>query len=120
MTTSTAPTTCTVGPSAVTGERCGKPAVTTFTGRDGTVFAECAEHDASSTTTHAPRPRVTFRGIPFRTERSARFVLCRLTGDGKVVILKGSGSVEVLRAEARRRGFGGAGIVDLVTGEEVR
>lgn len=38
------PTTCTYGPSAVTGERCGQPAVTTFTGADGTPYAECAEH----------------------------------------------------------------------------
>lgn len=35
------PTTCTVGPSAVTGKRCGKPAVWS----DGE-FAECAEHAA--------------------------------------------------------------------------
>lgn len=44
MTTTTTPTTCTVGPCAVTGARCGKPAVTTFLGRYGDVFAECAEH----------------------------------------------------------------------------
>lgn len=40
--------TCTIGPNAVTGERCGKPAVTTFEGRDGKVYAECAEHDVSA------------------------------------------------------------------------
>ncbi len=32
---------------------CGKPAVTTFTGRDGTVYAECAEHDMSGTAASA-------------------------------------------------------------------
>lgn len=53
-TTIPAPTTCTVGPSAVTGERCGAPAVVTFTGRDGKVFAECAEHDVSHIV--APKP----------------------------------------------------------------
>lgn len=36
--------TCTVGPSAVTGKRCGKPAVQAFTASTGEVFAECAEH----------------------------------------------------------------------------
>lgn len=36
--------TCTFGPTAVTRERCGQPAVTTFTGSDGTPYAECAEH----------------------------------------------------------------------------
>jgi hypothetical protein len=49
MTTTPVPTTCTVGPNAVTGERCGKPAVATFTGRDGTVYAECAEHYVPTT-----------------------------------------------------------------------
>lgn len=39
--------TCTVGPDAVTGERCGAPAVVTFTGRGGETFAECAEHASS-------------------------------------------------------------------------
>lgn len=38
------PTTCTIGPDAVSGKRCGQPAVTTFTGGDGTVYAECAKH----------------------------------------------------------------------------
>jgi hypothetical protein len=36
--------TCTIGPSAVTGARCGKPAVSTFVGTDGTIYAECADH----------------------------------------------------------------------------
>lgn len=38
-------TRCTTGPDAVTGRRCGKPAVDKFVGRDDvTVYAECAEH----------------------------------------------------------------------------
>lgn len=42
------PKTCTYGPSASTGERCGKPAVSWFTSTDGeTVYAECADHDTS-------------------------------------------------------------------------
>jgi hypothetical protein len=41
-------TPCTHGPSAVTGERCGRPAVVTFIGSDGRHYAECPEHDASA------------------------------------------------------------------------
>jgi hypothetical protein len=51
MTTNPVPTTCTVGPSAVTGERCGKPAVTTFIGTDGITYAECVEHASPSALT---------------------------------------------------------------------
>jgi hypothetical protein len=36
--------TCTVGPDATTGERCGKPAVSSWTSRSGTTYHECAEH----------------------------------------------------------------------------
>lgn len=36
-------TTCTVVVGAA-GTRCGKPAVHTFTGRDGTAYHECADH----------------------------------------------------------------------------
>lgn len=36
--------TCTVGPSATTGERCGQPAVTGFIADDGTHYYECADH----------------------------------------------------------------------------
>lgn len=36
--------TCTHGPSAVTGARCGKPAVTSFVATSGETFHECAEH----------------------------------------------------------------------------
>ncbi len=42
----TAAKTCTIGPSAVTGERCGKPAVYSWTGDDGFEYAECADHYA--------------------------------------------------------------------------
>jgi hypothetical protein len=41
--------TCTVGPSAVERERCGKPAVTGFIGNDGKHYYECEEHAGSST-----------------------------------------------------------------------
>jgi hypothetical protein len=40
--------TCTIGPNAVSGERCGKPAVSTFIGSNGVEYAECAEHDVSA------------------------------------------------------------------------
>lgn len=36
--------TCTIGPYATTGERCGEPAVVTFKGRDGRTYAECERH----------------------------------------------------------------------------
>jgi len=38
---------CTVGPDAVTGERCGKPATYSFT-RNGVTYHECAEHDLAA------------------------------------------------------------------------
>jgi hypothetical protein len=44
---SVTPVTCTVGPSAVTGERCGKPAAQVFFGANGEMYAECAAHAAS-------------------------------------------------------------------------
>src|SRR4051812_43639615 len=37
--------TCTVGPSAVSGERCGEPGVVAFVS-DGETFVECARHAA--------------------------------------------------------------------------
>ena len=46
MTTNIPSRNCTHGPSAVTGERCGKPAVTWFIGSDARVYAECVEHAA--------------------------------------------------------------------------
>lgn len=49
----TSPTTCTIGSH---GNRCGAPAVTTFVGSNGTVYAECAAHAvhiAPRTTGHA-------------------------------------------------------------------
>lgn len=36
--------TCTIGPSAVTGLRCGAPGVRAFRGSDGTLYVECADH----------------------------------------------------------------------------
>jgi len=41
--TSIPPRTCTIGPNAVDGKRCGKPAVAWFIS-GGRVYAECAEH----------------------------------------------------------------------------
>jgi hypothetical protein len=61
--------TCTVGPSAVTGERCGRPAVTSFTSRSGRVYFECADHAPAEGQTvpspavaqikHGPRAKLT-------------------------------------------------------------
>lgn len=42
--------TCTVGPRADTGERCGKPAVCSFVGRNGVTYYECADHAFPMTT----------------------------------------------------------------------
>lgn len=50
-------TTCTIGPEAVTGARCGAPAVVTFTGSDGIVYAECAAH------AHAAAPKATGHAV---------------------------------------------------------
>jgi len=50
--------TCTVGPSAVTGERCGAPAITSFTTASGAVFYECADHAPAEGAT-VPSPAVT-------------------------------------------------------------
>lgn len=36
--------TCTIGPTAVHGTRCGEPAVYTWVGDDGFEYAECARH----------------------------------------------------------------------------
>lgn len=48
--------TCTVR-SAVAGD-CGKPAIYTFTGRNGEVFGECADHHAGAHTPVTTGPRV--------------------------------------------------------------
>jgi hypothetical protein len=36
--------TCTIGPNAVTGARCGAPAIISFVARDGRTYHECADH----------------------------------------------------------------------------
>jgi len=114
---------CTIGPSAVTGELCGRPAVVTFT-RRGRTFAECAQH-APTFARHpaqaAESRSLSFRGVPFRTATTRRFVLVRLTASGdKVEILRRSDFAALLHAEARRRGFSEAGVVDLSNGAWVR
>jgi hypothetical protein len=102
---SDSPITCTVGPSAVTGERCGKPAVTTFTGRNGEIFAECADHAPASLATSgmveaAPAPHP-----PTKTTHA--YVLVR---DGKIVGYGASRGPAVVRRAARL----GAQIVKVV------
>lgn len=42
-----APRTCTAGPSAVSGELCGQPAVAWFIA-SGRVYAECVEHSGQT------------------------------------------------------------------------
>ena len=65
---------CTVVVSA-SGALCGKPAVSSFTARDGSRFAECALHDTSAKV--APR-KVThpFEPKPY----SKRGTICRICG----------------------------------------
>jgi hypothetical protein len=60
--------TCTFGPDAISGERCGKPAVASFRGSDGQMYHECREH-------HVPIPvRDTRRqeGDPAKVRRYGR------------------------------------------------
>lgn len=38
---------CSYGPSAVSGKRCGEPAVFSFVGSDGEVYYECAAHSSA-------------------------------------------------------------------------
>ncbi len=102
---STSPNTCTVGPSAVTGERCGKPAVTTFVGRNGEVFAECAEHAPANLATSGPVEAAPLPHPPTNTTHA--FVLVR---DGKIVGYAASRGHAVVRRAARL----GAEIVKVV------
>jgi hypothetical protein len=39
---------CTIGPSATTGKRCGRPGVVAFTGSDGERLVECRQHAPAS------------------------------------------------------------------------
>lgn len=74
------PTTCTIGPDAVSGERCGKPAVVIFRAPSGTIYAECAEHEAHRVPA-APAPKVgklvvlRHGRIALRTRTTARYAV---------------------------------------------
>ena len=112
---------CTVGPSAVTGLRCGKPAVVSFVGRDGEVFAECEDHAVAIS---APAPVSTYKrghlvmpvtGSKLRTTRSTRYVAVVEHVVGKPVVVRGSSSIDVVRKGLRSSGV----VFDLVTGEIV-
>jgi hypothetical protein len=102
---SDSPITCTVGPSAVTGERCGKPAVTTFVGRNGEIFAECADHAPASLATSGMVESAPLAHPPTRTTKP--FVLVR---NGAIVGYAESASPAVEKRAARL----GAKIVKVV------
>ena len=89
--------TCTVGPSAVTGERCGKPAVSSFTTSRGETFHECAEHDTASlfASGHRTTPHREAHP-PTRTTRP--FVLVR---NGEIVGYADSAGPAVQKRAAR-------------------
>lgn len=108
---------CTVGPSAVTGLRCGKPAVVSFTSTSGEVFAECEDHALAPASTPAPvavkRGVLTMpSGSILRTTRSTRYVLAAEYVIGSPRVLKGSSSIEVLRKARTSKSI----IFDLTTG----
>ena len=88
--TTTTPTTCTVVTGA-TGARCGAPAVATFTGRGGVVFAECVAH-----TTGAPAAAVPVAHPPTRTTKP--FVLVR---GGRIIGYADTAGPAVVRRAAR-------------------
>lgn len=92
-------TTCTIGPSAVTGERCGKPAVHTFIGSDGETYAECADHVHIVTKAHGHnvgdhvairRYGKTFDGVVTRVAR---------TGTAYATFTYGNGTTRTVRVE---------------------
>lgn len=60
------PATCTVTVTA-TGGKCGLPAVTTFTGREGTEYAECVEHALPALVAAAYRAPAVREHPPTRT-----------------------------------------------------
>lgn len=97
MTNTTAPTACTV--HMATG-LCGADAVTTFTGRDGTVYAECADHAPRTVDRPAPidPARVTAATLGLRTATTRPYVLVR---DGAVVGYADAPTAAVV-ARARR------------------
>ena len=74
--------TCTVGPSAVTGERCGKPAVTSFTSRSGKTYYECAEHAPADAPVVTEPVRETAATLGIKTASTRPYVLVR---DGAIV-----------------------------------
>lgn len=55
--TANKPGTCTHGPNAIDGTRCGEPAVHWFTGADGTVYAECRAHSTAHIARQGTRTR---------------------------------------------------------------
>jgi len=97
MTSHLIPTTCTVIVGA-SGERCGLPAVTTFTSRrTGETFAECAAH-APAAHPAAPVEARTALSLGIRTATTHAYVL---VARGRVVGYAASKSPAVMRRAAR-------------------
>lgn len=100
---------------AVTG-LCGKPAVFTFTSRNGEVFSECVDHhNAAAWVNHTPAPAVTTKSVTLthpitgrkvRTTSSPRFIVVVDFGnpEGHPWIARRSNDLETARKVARKHG----------------
>ena len=79
---------------AVTG-LCGKPAVFTFTSRNGEVFSECeAHHNAAAWVNHTPTPAVTTKSVTLTHPRTGNKV--RTTSGHRFLVVVDHGSKAVL------------------------
>lgn len=70
----------------MTGERCGKPAVASFVGSDGTTYYECAAHrfgiETRPDTVEVHRYGKTFVGRVIRVKRTGTIVAEITYGNG--------------------------------------
>jgi hypothetical protein len=116
---------------AVTG-LCGKPAVFTFTSRNGEVFSECAEHHLGPVTwvNHTPAPAVTTKSVTFthpatgnkvRTQSGHRYIVVVDYTGRKAAVLRRTNNLATAIEVARRNrsGRGAAVVFDRFTGNVV-
>jgi hypothetical protein len=111
-------TTCTYGPDSH-GNRCGGPAVTTFTGSDGTVYGECVDHAPAAPVAVKRPSRLThpLTGRKVRSASSCRYHVIVDYGT-RAFIGRRSDSLEVARKFASNLGSW-AFVIDATTGEAV-
>lgn len=109
---------CTIGPSAVTGERCGRPAVVEFDDVYGTTYFECADHAPRH---HLEPPTETRRlafpdtGTTFRTRTKRRYVVAAENRDRTAYIARRTDDLTTARGGCMT----GMHIFDTETGEVV-